>query len=86
MPEEKKTVLCPSCQQPAIREGNDIICENCDATFKITKTGGAKVKKLGEIEEIKNRLDLIEARFPGQEPEEDQDESDKDEDRNQGEW
>jgi len=85
MPQEKpQAAFCPNCQQPAIREGNEITCEHCDATFKITKTGGAKVKKLGEIEEIKNRLDRLEAQQAVQEPENDQ--GDKDQDENSEDW
>jgi len=90
MSEEKpKAAFCPNCQQPAIREGNEVICLKCDATFKITKTGGAKVKKIGEIEEIKNRLAALEAKDLEQKPdqsEDDQSDQDKDKEEDQDDW
>jgi len=60
MTEEAKKPLCPNCQQPAIREGNKIICEACDATYIITKEQGAKVDKTGELADIKQRLAQLE--------------------------
>jgi len=53
---EPKATICPNCQQPAIRTGNEIACETCDATFVITKKQGAKVKQIG----ISERIDLLE--------------------------
>lgn len=70
MPEEKpKAVQCPNCQGPAIRTGNEITCETCDATFMITKKDGAKVKKLGPIQDHEERLKKIEATIFTEEPE-----------------
>lgn len=67
MPEEPKKISCPNCTGIATREGNKIICETCDATFTITKTGGAKVKEIGRLDSIENRLDRVEGLF-SQEP------------------
>ena len=70
MPEEKpKAVYCPNCQGPATRTGNEITCETCDATFTITKKDGAKVKKLGPIQDHEDRLKKIEAKIFVDEPE-----------------
>jgi len=69
MTEEPKQIICPNCQGQAIKEGNKIICETCDATFTFSKTGGAKVKEIGRLDNIEKRLDHIESILPGQEPE-----------------
>ena len=69
MPEEPKKINCPNCLGPAIKEGNKIICEVCDATFTFSKTGGAKVKEIGMLNELKKRIDRLESLLPGQEPE-----------------
>lgn len=84
MTEEKPTVcFCPNCQEPAKKVGNVITCEKCDARFEIKKTGAAKVKATGEIEELRGRVDALEAAIqpddeqepePAPEPDEDQDE------------
>ena len=68
MAEEPKKVSCPNCLGPAIKEGNKIICETCDAEFTFTKTGGAKVTKLGPIEDHEQRIKKLESLIPGQEP------------------
>jgi len=68
MAEEPKKANCPNCLGPAIKEGNKIICEICDATFTFTKTGGTKVKDLGRLNSIEERLDRVESLLPGQEP------------------
>ena len=54
-------VYCPNCRQLCEKNGNILICTNCDATYKITKTGAAKVVKLGEVEELKCRVTALEA-------------------------
>lgn len=70
MSEEPKEIYCPNCLgQHAIKEGNKIICETCDATFTLTKTGGAKLKQIGRLDDIEKRLDHVESLLPGQEPE-----------------
>jgi len=73
--QKQKPVHCPNCNQPAIRQGDEIICELCDAVFKVTKTDGARVKKTGTLEDIQTRLEKVESEVfpsdpePGQEPE-----------------
>lgn len=70
MAEEKpKAVTCPNCQGPAIRAGNEITCEACDATYTITKKDGAKVRKLGPIQDHEERLKKIEASIFAEKPE-----------------
>lgn len=69
MPEDPKKISCPGCAGIAVKEGDKIICETCDATFTITKTGGAKLKEIGRLDNIEKRLDHVESLLPGQEPE-----------------
>ena len=61
-------ISCPCCSGIAIKDGNKVICENCDATFEITKVGGAKLKEIGRLDSIEERLDRVESLLPGQEP------------------
>lgn len=68
MTEEKKAVQCPSCQGPAIKEGNEITCEPCDATFTVTKTGAARVKDTGKIEDHEKRITELESRSYSEQP------------------
>lgn len=68
MTDEKPTATkCPNCQQPAIRTGNEIACENCDATFIVTKKQGAKLKQIGPIEDHEQRIKRLESLLPGEE-------------------
>ena len=69
MPEETKKVICPNCYGPAIKEGNKIVCETCDATFTFTKTGAAKVQDIGRLNALEKRVDRLDSLLPGQEPE-----------------
>lgn len=69
MTEETKQINCPNCLEPAIKEGNKIICEACDATFTITRTGGAKVKEIGKLNDHEERISHLESLLSGQEPE-----------------
>jgi len=70
MVEEKQQArFCPNCLGPAIRTGNEVACEACDAIFVITKKNGAKVKKLGPIQDHEDRLKKIEAKIFIDEPE-----------------
>lgn len=86
MAEEKpKGVSCPNCQGPAIRTGNEIACEACDAIFVITKMNGAKVRKLGPIQDHEDRLKKIEAKIFIDEPELDPQEQQGGEDDNEPE-
>lgn len=66
--DESKKVFCPNCLGEAIKEGNKIICQVCDATFTFTKTGAAKVEKIGRLDSLEKRVDRIETFIPGQEP------------------
>ena len=68
MPEEPKKISCPNCLGPAIKEGDNIICEKCDATFSFKKTGGAKVQDIGRLNAIEERLGRVESLLPGEEP------------------
>lgn len=65
---ESVKIACPNCGQPAQKEGNKVTCENCDAIYTITKTGSAKVKELGAIEDHEQRIAKLESLLPGQEP------------------
>lgn len=58
---EKKEIYCPNCQQLAVKEGNEITCEICDAVFVITKKEGAKVKQIGSIEDHEKRIIQLES-------------------------
>lgn len=69
MAEDLKKPNCPNCLGPAIKEGNTIICEKCDAIFTFTKTGYAKVKEIGRMESIESRIRHIESILVGPEPE-----------------
>ena len=62
----KKVQYCPNCLGPAIREGNEITCEKCDAIFIITKKEGARIKQLGSIEDHEQRLKKLESLIPGE--------------------
>ena len=56
---------CPNCLGPATKVGNEITCEKCDASFRITK----QQNKLKDIR-ISRRLDLLEDKvFGSEEPE-----------------
>lgn len=54
---------CPYCQSPAVFDEDKqiIICEKCDAEYKVTKEGGAKVKKIGVLDDLQNRVSALEA-------------------------
>lgn len=84
--EKSKLCFCPNCQEPAKKIGSEIICEKCDARYEIKKTGAAKVKATGEIEELRGRVDALEAAIlpdedePAAEPEPDEDQPEPDED------
>lgn len=65
--EKNKITFCPNCQQPAIRQGNEITCEACDATFTITKKDGAKVKQIGRIELLEQDVAALKAKVSGEE-------------------
>lgn len=73
-------VQCPNCLGEAEKIGDKIVCVTCDATFKITRTGGANVVNLGRVETLEKRVGALEALFsttpkdqpgPGEQEEED---------------
>lgn len=66
---EPKAQNCPNCQQPAIRIGDEITCEPCDAIFVITKKQGARVKQIGIDERIGRLEDEVFKEKPEPEPE-----------------
>lgn len=68
MSEEPKQARCPNCLGPAVKEGNTIICEVCDATYAFTKKGGAKLKEVGRLDSFEKRLDRLDSLFPIEEP------------------
>ena len=66
--ELKKKVVCPNCGAMAIKEGSEIVCETCDATYSFKKTGGVKVVDIGRLDSIEERLNRVESLLPGQDP------------------
>jgi hypothetical protein len=54
-------VQCPNCLGDAEKSGDKIICVTCDATFKITRTGGASVVNVGRVEKLETRVGALEA-------------------------
>lgn len=74
---ETKAMSCPNCSQPAMRTGNEITCENCDATFVITKKQGAKVKEFGQIQDHENRIQVLEKSVKPVEPQKPEEESEE---------
>lgn len=58
-------VQCPNCLEPAEKVGNKITCQACDSILTITRTGGAKVEKIGWKEEMENRVKANEDRLDG---------------------
>lgn len=61
-------ISCPNCSGIAIKDGDVVVCESCDATFKVTKVGGARLKEIGRLDSIEERLDRVESLLPGEEP------------------
>ncbi len=87
MAKENKPAYCPNCHKPAIRQGNEIICETCDATFTITKKDGAKVKQIGRIEQVEQDVAALKAKVFDQDAEPEPEsaaDSDNDDDGSQG--
>lgn len=68
MSEKTKKIVCPNCGARAIKDGNKIVCESCDATYSFKKTGGAKVLDIGRLDSIESRLSHVESLLPGQDP------------------
>lgn len=61
---ETTATICPNCQKPALRTGDEITCENCDAVFTITKKQEAKVKEFGLIQNHEERITQLEKFIP----------------------
>lgn len=76
---ENKATFCPNCAQPAIRSGNEITCENCDAVFTITKKQEAKVKEVGRLDNHEQRILALEGKQepPKLEPESESEDEDE---------
>lgn len=57
-----RPTTCPYCGSPAIFDSikEVIICEPCDAEYKITSQGGAKVKKIGVLDDHEDRISALE--------------------------
>ena len=58
---------CPNCNGPAMREGDEITCAACDATF-IVKQKEIKVKQIGPMEDLQQRVGRLEAWLSGKQP------------------
>jgi len=66
---KETTMYCPNCGRAAVREGNNITCEACDAVFAFKHTGPV-VKQVGRLEAFEGRLAIVEAALLGEpEPE-----------------
>ena len=63
-------VSCPNCNQPAIKTGNEILCQACDATYVIKKKDGApRVQELSPLDKINGRLTALEKQVNPEEQE-----------------
>lgn len=79
MAEEKAKVgYCPNCGEPAIKEGNRITCEKCDAVFRVTENG-ARIEKTGVLDDHERRLAELEAKVRPQTESESKPKDDEDE-------
>ena len=58
---------CPNCNGPAMKEEDEITCAACDATF-IVKQKEIKVKQIGTIEDLSQRVKRLEGLLPGDPP------------------
>jgi len=65
--ENPTAIHCPSCLAPAIRTGNEITCEACDAVFVFSKKQGPTLKEQGPIEDHERRIQALEGQMPGAE-------------------
>lgn len=57
-----RPTTCPYCGSPAIFDSGKevIICEPCDVEYKIMPQGGAKVKKMGVLDDHEDRISALE--------------------------
>lgn len=58
---EKELEFCPSCQQPASRSGNKLICETCGIVFTVTQKDISRVKKTGRFEKLEQTVKELKA-------------------------
>ena len=58
--------FCPNCGKPAEKIGNKLTCIECDAAFKITQDGTAKVEKTGVIQDLTDRVETLEGKTPAE--------------------
>lgn len=72
--EKSKAVTCPNCAGPAIRSGDEIACEQCNAIYEIKKKPAGEEKKVKSLG-IEDRLTKIESRLFGDKGEQKPDES-----------
>jgi len=61
---EQNSVRCPNCQGPVIPEGKKIICQACDATFKIVEERGGRIEQVGPFADHEIRISALEGK-PG---------------------
>jgi len=74
--EKAELGYCPNCGKPAIKEGNKITCEECDAVFRVTQDG-ARLEKTGVIKDHERRIAQLEGRLkPETQSESDESEED----------
>jgi len=59
----KPNAYCPSCGQPAIRDGNRVTCPGCDKTFKIDAVGAARPVNGNPIKDLQDRLAKVESKL-----------------------
>ena len=52
-------IFCPSCNEPADRQGNKIVCVKCDVVYKLVKDE-PRVEKIGWKEQIEKRMAALE--------------------------
>ena len=58
--------FCPNCGKAAEKNGNKIICAECDAEFLITQDKTARVEKTGVITDLQNRVSALEGNKPAE--------------------
>lgn len=63
----QKPAICPNCNGPAVREGDEITCEKCDAVF-IVKQKEVKVKQIGKLDDLEQRVGRLEGLHGGEPP------------------
>lgn len=61
-----KPAHCPNCDQSAIRIGNEITCETCDAIFVVNKKGESRVKEIGILDRLKSVEQKIDKLLPAE--------------------